>query len=246
MASPRLGWASCSLMRAHREKPLRAGGGDGFAENSSAPGRSWATAEFHTSPRPPKHGQGPESCLCPPGSPWVGSPWDGWHAEVHCLGRQPGKSISPVVAAARGLTRVTAMFPAAPSWSPPKIFTQPNPAGVGAQGAAGTGVVVESPSPSQPSARGPALEQDVASLPPCKPGFMSKLRVPHSFPSHSSANVSPAAPGAGTGGVAVGRTPAQAVPPVPPREPPALQLPPCQRAERAAAPPLGHQGNLLD
>lgn len=137
MASPRLGWASRSLMRAHREKPLGAGGGDGFAENSSAPGRSWAKAEFHTSPRPPKHGRGPESRLCPRGSPWDGSPWDGWHAEGHCLGRQLGKAS----AASRGLTRVTAMFPAAPSWSPPpkKIFPQPNPCGAAGHGGSRNG-----------------------------------------------------------------------------------------------------------
>lgn len=122
MASPRLGWASRSLMRAHREKPLGAGGGDGFAENSSAPGRSWAKAEFHTSPRPPKHGRGPESRLCPPGSPWDGSPWDGWHAEGHCLGRQLGEA-----SAWRGLTRVRAMFPAAPSWSPPQNISPAQP-----------------------------------------------------------------------------------------------------------------------
>lgn len=236
MASPRLGWASRSLMRAHREKPLGAGGGDGFAENSSAPGRSWAKAEFHTSPRPPKHGRGPESRLCPRGSPWDGSPWDGWHAEGHCLGRQLGKAS----AASRGLTRVTAMFPAAPSWSPPpkKYFPSPTPAVRQDTGAAGTGLGVQSPRQSQPSARGAAPEQDVASLPPGQPGFMSKFQVPHSFPSHSSAGrLFSCRSRSGDWGRRLPCAPAGTA---------TLQLPPCQRAERAPAPALGHQGNLLD
>lgn len=126
----------------------------------------------------------------------------GWVAPRGALpGQAAGKSISPVVAGTRGLTQGTASTELG---APQNIYRAQAQRCGGTEGLAagtGTGVVVGSPGPSQLSACGPPLEQDVASLPPGQPGFMSKFQAPHSFPSRSSANVFPAAPGEGTGDV---------------------------------------------
>lgn len=132
-----------------QRKAIRAGGRDSFAENSSAPGRSQAKAEFHTSRMPPKHGQprqGPESHLCPPGGSLGGRRGSlgagGARRSIAWAGRPVKKKhqLGACSIEGKGLTPESPRcFWQRRAGRPPKVFTEPNPAGrVGPGGRTGS------------------------------------------------------------------------------------------------------------
>lgn len=185
MASPRLGWASRSLMRAHREKPL---------------GRAVGTVSLRTVPL--QEGAGPKPNFTHPrGRPSTASTLKaafvppgmvpmGWAA-------LPGKGTSPA-AVLRGLTDVSCST---------ELVAPQNIHPVQAQrccstGAAGMGWLFNHPAHLSPLHVGQRWSKMRQASHPGKPGFMSTFQAPHSFLSHSSANVFPAAPGGGIGDAA--------------------------------------------